>query len=522
MIPGRAPLLVRIAFLLIAAAWAGGPGQTLRAEDAEARADRFDALMDALNSTSDRRSKILETVYAELRGPDGREMQETLRAALSRPNSLILQGVIEAMAMLGDARDVASLEAILATSDKPEVKTAVIRLLPAFCLSSERARFNYINYAVGYERVARPEVLEPLRRPPLTRRGKLDPAIERLQGRVIRCLAMQFDPVGAALRYIDDLLYGQSARRAVIHFVGDSLGNDPGRWDRIWAAQGGDMDLRVPDEVEELRLAALSSLADMGAEALPEVIDAFRVLFSTAGEVQQQAAFDTMTVMCRSAFDGYATLAAMNWDAEDAVEAENWRRRRYASTANLAVYAADTAGNLLGGELETSVFTSAVECLGAALSFPPGYPDPEGALSEKREEGMARLERLLMMPDISPEKRFAVSLALGEIGAERAVRAVSSIIDSPYCSPDAGIDGTRMTETAIDTLRNIAVGKQDGRDLAREKLLDLLDDDRIFPPLRADAPPVGLTHMALWRMQRLARSNDTALDREVWKRRLGW
>jgi hypothetical protein len=333
---------------------------------------------------------------------------------------------------------------------------------------------------------------------------------------------MQFDPVAAALRYIDDLLYGQPARRAVTHFVGDSLGNDPARWARIWAAQSGDMDLRAPDEVEELRLGALASLADMGAEGLPEVIGAFRVLFSSADEVQRQAAFDTMTVMCRSAFDGYDTLSAMNWDAEDAVEAENWRRRRYASTVNLASYAADTAETLLGGELETSVFTSAAECLGASLSYPPGYPDPEGVLAARKEEGLTRLERLLMMPDISPEKRFSVSLALGEIGAERAVRALASIIDSPYCSPDAGIDGTRMTETAIDTLRNIAIGSQAGRDSARQKLLAMLGDDRIFPPLRAGAPPVGLAHMVLWRLQRLSRSNDTALDGSVWGQRLGW
>lgn len=517
-IPTRLAALATIA--VFAAGWLAG--QTALGEDSAARSERFDGLIEALNASSGRRSSILETIYSELRGPDGREMQETLREALSRQNSLILQGVVEAMAMLGDARDVANLEALLATTGSLEVKTAVIRLLPAFCLQSERARFNYINYAVGYERVARPEVLEPLRRPPLTRRGRMDTTRERLQGRVIRGIALQFDPVGAALRYIDDLLYSQAARRAVVHFVGDSLGNDPGRWARIWAAQGGDMDLRTPDEVEEIRLTALRALSDMGAEGLPELIDAFTILFSAGGEVLQQAALDTMAVMCRTAFDGYPSLSAMNFGAEDAVEAENWRRRRYASTANLAVYASETAGGMLNGNLDTAVFTSAATCIGAALSYPPDYPDPDGSLVRSRELGLARLERMLMMPDITREKRAAVVLALGDIGAERAVRAIVSIIASPYCSPDAGIEGSRMAEAAIDALRATATGSHDGRDAARRAFLGLLTDERVFPPLRAGAPPVGLTHMVLWRVQRLAKSNDITLDPELWRGRLGW
>ncbi len=492
------------------------------AEDADARAERFDGLVESLNATSAGRMKILEIIYNELRGPDGREMHETLRSALSRENILIQQGVVEVMAMLGDPRDMTDFEALLATSDRLEVKTAVIRLLPAFCLTSERARFNYINYAIGYERVARVDVLEPLRRPPLTRRGLFNPNLEELRRRVVIRLARQFDPVRAALRYIDDPALGPAARRTVAHFVGNALGSDPARWAVIWAAQGGDMTLLAPDEVEEIRLAAIASLSDMGAEGLPEAIEAFTLLFSTGDDVLRQAAFDAMSVMCRTAFEGQPMLSAMSSTVEDAVDAENWRRRRYDSTVNLAAYAAETAGSMLRGDLDTAVFTSAVACLGAALSYPAGYPDPGDVLSKNRELGLARLERTVMMWDVSPDERNAAALALGEIGAERAVRALSSIIDSPYCSPGAGIDGTRMADAAINALRNIAVGGHDGRDAAREALLALLSDERLFPPLRAGTPPVGLAHMALWKLQRLARSNDADLDAMVWRRRLGW
>lgn len=491
-------------------------------EDASVRAERLDGLIESLNASSSSRARVLETIYSELRGPDSREMQETLREALFRRNSLILQGVVEAMAMLGDPQDVSNLEALLATTDKLEVKYLVIRVLPAFCLRTERARFTYIAYATGSERTPREGALDPLRRPPLTRRGRLDVSLERLQGRVIRCLAAQFDPVGAALSYIDDLLYGNAARQAVRHFVGGALGNDPGRWARIWAAQGREMDLRVPGEVEEIRLAALLSLSDMGAEALPEVVAAFRQLENAEGDILRQAIFDAMGVMCRSAFQRYPALATMEHAAEDAVEGANWLKRCYASAVDLVAFTAQAAGGGLADNLDTSVFSSATSALGAALSYPRDFPDPDGRLAEARAAGMARLEHFLLSPDITREKRGAVAVALGEIGALRAVSAIAGILDSPYCSPEFGADGTRLAEAAIDALRNAAMSGQEGRDAAREVLLELLRDERVFPPLRAGTPPVGLAHMVLWRLQRLARSNDISFEPEAWRERLGW
>lgn len=509
---------IAIAVLLLLAALSA----TASAEDAKARMERFDGLIESLNASSERRARVLESIYTELRGPDVKEMQETLREALSRRNTLILQGVVEAMAILGDVQDVAHLEAILATSDKLEVKYLVIRLLPAFCLSSERARFNYIAYAAGNDRIPRPGVLEPLRRPPLTRRGRLDAALERLQNRITRSLAAQFDPVGTALRYIDDLLYGAAARQAVNHYVGNALGNDPSRWAGIWASQGREMDVRVPDEVEEIRLAALLSLSDMGAEALPEVIGAFRTLRAAGGDILQQAGFDAMAVMCRVAFGGYQSLVDMKPVAEDAIEAESWRGRRYISAANLAVFTSETAGESLTGGADTSVFTAAAAALGAALAYPADFPDPAGRLADVRESGLAGLERMLLMPDITREKRAAVAMALGEVGALRAVSAIASIIDSPYCSPEFGADGTRLAEAAIDALRDTATAEREGKFAARDELMELLRDGRVFPPLRTGTPPVGLAHMVLWRIQRLARSNDTSLDPDVWRPRLGW
>ncbi len=494
----------------------------VRAEEADVRAERFTGLIEGLNTSSERRNRILEMIYTELRGPDGRQMQEILRESLTRTNTLVLQGVVEAMAMLGDPRDVASLDALLATSDQLEVKTLVIRLLPAFCLQSERARFNYIHYAGGYDRVAEGGLLEPLRRPPLTRRGRLDTALERLQGRITRSLAAQFDPVGAALKYIDDILYSQAARKAVAHFVGKALGNDPSRWARIWAEQGNDMELLAPDELEEIRLAALTSLSDMGAEGLPEVIEAFRYLRTMPGNVMRQAVYDAMGTMCRAAFSGFDMLFGMEFAAEEAVEAEGWRKRRNQSAVNLAVFTANCAEEKLLEDSDAGVFSSIVSALGAALSYPEALPDPGGRLAGVRESGLGRLEYLLMHPNLTREKRSAVAAALGEVGAERSVSALASIIDSPYCSPEFGNDGARFAESAIDALRTIATGRREGRDAARVALLAMLAETRVYPPLRAGAPEVGLAHMVLWRLQRLVRSSDSDLDARLWRERLNW
>ncbi len=307
------------------------------------------------------------------------------------------------------------------------------------------------------------------------------------------------------------------------HYVANALGADPAVWARIWAVQGEDTDFIVPDEVEELRLAALLSLSDMGAEGLPEILEPLKKLAEGGGAALRQAVFDAMAVMCRVGFSENAALASIRFDAEGMVEAENWRARRYASNINLAVVTADAAlDTLFNPDFDPSVFSSAADALGGALSYPSGFPDAGGRLAGARSRGLDGLERLLLMPDLSRQKRTAVILALGEIGSGRGVTAIMSIVHSPYSSPEFGADGARIAESAVEALRNAAIGGQEGRDAARNALLTLLSDGRVYPPLRSDAPPVGLAHMVLWRLQRLAKSNETSLEDELWRNRLGW
>lgn len=519
MMNSRSPLR---RWLPLACLFLAAQATPARAVDASARSERLNNLIESLNTASSRRGKAVEAIYAELRGPDSREMQEMLREALTRTNTLILQGAVEAMAMLGDVRDLPFLEAMLAVTHDIEVKNLTIRLLPAFCLRGERARINYHRYVTDNDPMPDPRVLAPLRRPPLTRRGRLDPELDALRIRVTRTLARQFDPVATALAYVQDRNLQNAARGAVAHYVGNALGNDPVRWRDIWSSQSRSVEILVPDEMEEIAMSTLRSMSDMGAEGLPDVIESLGHLLRTADTILSQAAFDALSVMSTIAFDEVEALAEMEFDSNDEEVAAEWQRRRLRAAVDLAVFAAGHAGRVLTGGADPARFVTAAACLGSALSFPPDFPDPDGRLEQARAEGMATLELLLMMPDLSREKRAAVILALGDIGLPRAATAIASILSSPYVSPSFGPDALRLAESAMDALRNLAVSRHEGRTEARAVLLSLLSDKREYPPVRPDSLPVGLAHMALWRLQRLARSTDTTLDPALWRSKLGW
>lgn len=501
-------------------AWGGRAAD----ESAAARLERHDNLVEGLNATSAGRAATLDLINNELRGPNRREMREVLRESLGRTNILIVQGVVEALALMGDSQDLSAVEALLATSGSMEVKVLTIRLLPAFCLpGSERGRYNFIRYASGYDRVAPPGVLEPLRQPPLSRRGRLDAAREGLQTRVARAVAGQFDPVAAAIASVDDLLYGPAARNAVTHFVGSALGRDPSAWASVWADQSGLIAILVPDELEEIRLAALQALADMGAEAQPGILRAFAAFMdSDVSPIVRQAAFDCLAAMCDSGFAVFLQTDGMRFEAGNVAAAAAWRTRRTESSARLAVFAADRAASALDPGLDAGTFASAAGCLGRALAYPSGLPDPAGELAAARDGGVAALERLLLHPDPDREKRTALAEALGRIGTGRAVAAVAGILASPYCAPGFGPDAPRLADAATDSLASAASGGGSGAPAAREALLSLLSDPRLYPPPRPEAPPVGAAHMALWRLQRLARSTEISFDADFWRERLGW
>jgi hypothetical protein len=508
-------LVRRLAILFLLPALAG-PG----AEPPPAGLDRREELIESLNAASAGRAAVVDAIHGELRGPDGGRMREALLAALFRSNFLIQRGAAESLARRGDPDDLPWLEALLATSANLEVKCLLLRLLPAFCLAGqERARIAYLRHATDPGSDSSRGLLAPLRRPPLDRRGRLAPRLEYLRRRVLLAILAQFDPVGAAIGRLEEPRFRDAALATVVHYVGGGLGNDPSFWARIWAASGAAMAVKVPDELEEIRLNALQSLQDMGAEGLPETIGALDGLLSGSG-ILSQAVFDALAGMCAAAFANYPPLAGPGLDLAGAGEV--WRDRVLASSLNLAVFAAGKAAEALAPSGDPGLFAAAAACLGTVLAPPPGFPDPEGRLAGAAGIALARLESLLTLPDLPRENREAALRALGACGAPRAVAAILGLLDSPYASPGAGSRGLRLAEAAVDSLRDAASGPGAGREAARAALLALLSDNRGFPPVRPGQPPIRLAHLALWRLRRLAKSTDTGLDAESWRLRLGW
>jgi hypothetical protein len=282
------------------------------------------------------------------------------------------------------------------------------------------------------------------------------------------------------------------------------------------------METMASDETREIRMSAIQSLADMGAEGTPDTLAALNRLLKTGDDVMRQAVFDALASMCAAANAGYAVLDGM--DTDDIEEATRiWRSRFFASSAALAVFAGENAAKTLSPERKTELFISAAACLGIALSFPANQPDPGGAVARMADAGLSRLEMLLTVPVMPRECRIAILRALGECGGAQATTAIVGILNSPYASPDAASDGLRLAEAAVDSLRAAAINGRNGGGLeARQILLALLSDKRVYPAQHPENPPTGLAHLVLWRLQRLAKSTDTSLDADVWRIRLGW
>lgn len=490
------------------------------AEDAVARSERILGLVESLNAGSSRRDEVLGVIYNELRGENAGEMRAALKNGLVHGNMLVQIGVVEAMAMIGDVRDLYELELALEGNSRFDVRRAILRMLPAFQLwNNERARFAYIRYVNEGGRVRNPAALAPLRRPPFNRRGKLDPAQDLLRADLAEMTLAMFDPITASIGHIFDAVYGETAREGVVQYTGTSLGNDPRLWAEVWQTLAADLALANAGEIEEIRLAALATASDLGIEGIPLTIDRFAYLFSLGETLLDQSGLETLASMCRSAYDELDLLASEDYRIISGDQEKAWRERRAASAARLARFTIDESLKRID---DPALTLTAINAVGVASSFPETIPDPDGALVAGRTEAASRLALSSMSPTSSISVRRASLEALGEIGSERAVGVLEEIIRSPYASPESGRNGQDIAAAAIDALARIASGAAPGASAAGRLLLALLADGREFPPVKAGVPPTKIGHLVMWRLQRLAKTSDISLDAQFWQTRLGW
>lgn len=492
------------------------------AEDVQGRAERIGGLVESLNTGSIKRESIVSDIYNELRGENAIQMKQALKAGLYQSGLLIKLGVVESLAMLGDPRDLDDLEKTLEVSGNFVVRTTILRLLPAFLLhNTERARIAFVRYIYEGRDTLDPAVLTPLRRPPVTRRGRYDKRQDDLALRISAIILRQFDPIGAALQHINDPLYGEQARNTVLSYTDSALGNNPREWNDIWQGIAIHIMPKHPEEIEEIRLTALSAMSDMAMEGTENVVDAMNFIFSIRNPVIELGVLETLVTICRSSYDRAAMVMSPDYGMEDGDEEMAWEKRFLESTLRIGEYALTIAAARLA-DREESISLAAINAVGAAGSVPENLPGAEAILDNLLPALIRSLAQISMAPDIDSTKRKAALRSLGEIGTTSSVAVIREIINSPYASPENGADGQSIAEASVAALFNIVSTGREGNGDAKQLLLALLQDDRKFISPKPNVEPTLMGHIVMWRMQRLAKSGELSLDPAYWAPRLGW
>ncbi len=492
------------------------------AEDFQARAERIGGLVESLNTGSIKRETVVSDIYNELRGENALQMKQALKAGLYQGGLLVKLGVVESLAMLGDPRDLEDLEKTLEVSEHFAIRTTIIRLLPAFLLNNtERARIAFVRYIYEGRDTPDPAVMTPLRRPPLTRRGRYDQRQDDLALRISRIILKQFDPIGSALQHINDPLYGERARRTALAYTGSALGNNPREWNDIWQGIAIHMNPKHPEEIEEIRLAVLSAMSDMAMEGTQNVTDALDFVLSVRSPVIELGVLETLVTICRSSYERAAMVMSPEYGMEDGNEEVAWKERFLESTLRIGEYAIKTAAARLSNQ-EKSIALAAINCIGAAGSVPENLPGAGAILDDALPMLIRSLAQISMAPDIDSTKRKAALQSLGEIGTSSSVAVIREILNSPYASPETGADGQSIAEASVAALFAVIATGREGDADAKQLLLALLQDDRQFISPKPNVEPTLMGHIVMWRMQRLAKSGELTLDPAFWAPRLGW
>jgi hypothetical protein len=489
-------------------------------EESPTGPERFSLLVEALDAGSRDRAGVLVRIDGELRGPEAAEMRAALLDGFATGGLLIQLGAAEALARYADPRDLPLFRSVIESSDRLAVKVAAIRFLPAFILgNSERARFAYIRN-VASDDVRRDEsAVEPLSRPPLTRRGRLDMELAGLRRQVSSIVIGQFDPVGSAIASIDDPRFGLTAGNSVRGQVGAALGVDPGRWREIWDSHSTDMQFSRPEEIEEVVTTALGVLGDLGLPADASVFPGLDFLFRLENPLVAHAALESLRAMCLSAT---RTIGAFLDGAygSDWTEAESgWLRGREDLAAELWLFTARHGAKLLDSP-DPALAHAAVLAVGAAIGFSPRVAARRADLRDMSAMAVEKLESMALLAGLGVGLRCDVLRALGRSGSRPALAAVLEIMGSAYAG--SGRDGLAVAEAGVAALAEMANGDDESGEAARAALLGLLSDAREYPAGNSTAPPVMMGHIVLWRLQRIAKSGEITFDAGFWRRRLGW
>lgn len=475
-------------------------------------------LVDSLNAGSRTRAQVIDKIAQELAGPNRMAMQAMLFDGLENKGLLIKLGCVEALARRGQAADAVALTKVLPLLAQTEVRIKIIRLLPAFYLhSDERLRRAFIEAVDNQQGRIDKSLLDRLRLPPESRRGRFLPEQDEMRLIVERAIAGQLDPIATIIAQPDR---GPSAREAISRYAGQTLGRDPAQWGTVWKQEGIRDNLPGATDLEEITLAALETLGEVGAEGTPAVLDDFRRLLSRNDDKTDTAALETLTQMCDNSRTSIAPavdpskLRERDKPLADAEAA--WRARRLKDADALSAMAFETAMARLDAK-SPDVRAAAAICLASAWP-----PQENGKDDAQRALAATQLCFRLALPNEEPKVRRAIVAALGKLPGLETVDTLNRLLDSPYVDASQGRDAMALTIAVAEALAEIALSSGPGNIQARQALLSRLGDDRKLSGGQDGNLSVTVGHVILWRLQRIAKTGEAERNPDFWRLRMGW
>lgn len=458
------------------------------------RADAF-----GLDGAARVRALAIRRLVDACRGPHARLARQVVAESCDPARPVMARGAVGVLARLGDADALAVVERGLPFFVDPALRAHALRSLPAFLHPRDEAvRRRWMEFIEKGGDRADDALRTLLRQPPRPRLGRtVDPDADARRHRVLRLLAHHADPVAVALASMASP-GGQARAMAVVrHYVGPSLGRDPARWAALWA--GGDFGYtrETASAVRDVRRVILVTLGDLGADALPEVLDALRKMADGSDQaIDRELVLRTLRDVARA--ECVRTRAA-----PDDVHI----RARHAALV-------DTVRTLGRAELSAHGPSSVRAQAALALASVCGL-SAAGEDAGASRETVERLRRFALR-ERDADVREAVVQALADIGDADAVALLAMLLDQWAFegAADARHDGGRIAARGLAALVEVALNADcTGAPAARAALRTLLT--RHDTPSGASAGTT-LGTLTVSALQRATGRSTDARDPSAW------
>ncbi len=522
---------MRQSFILLAIIWLApfakvAAVETLRDWEADLRNEnksRIHKLILALDAPAVTRDAQVEKLANAAKGENADMVMEMLHKGLSYDNPQVREGIIDVLARVGSSRSVPVLARHLRYEKFIDIRIRILRLLPVFLLGETPALQNEVRLMAERENYSMTGRLRhALRRGPIRiSTGEYSPALEHLRKSIMHAVGGQLDVIGTAISGVDSKQDDVRARLALVYFCGRELGRSREEWQDKWGVMG--LNFHSPKEMEltTIETMACRILADIGAYGSFTVIKLLGRLTRVKREASNEAALITiaeLTRIARSELKAHRKRLAGRQDLRRMSEAEQtWRKHQVDCAIRMIDLAWKSGRDSLAAE-SPAIRRSAYVCIGAS----------------RNPTAVELLQRRMIRAGEPPDVQVAISMALGEIGGEQAVKVLNMMLGH-WTGQDAGKPGAgryRLIQSVIAALGGIA-GRYDPQSrsvrvadgfagkLAVGSLLSLLGSRDSVPgaPRNPDGSPMRLEDLVLRRLQLITGLRDSSGDPAIWRQR---